>query len=489
MNTILEKYYRVLIADDEKGIRDLLKDLLEIAFYVNTIDRGDAIIDELKNGNYDILILDLQMPGKNGIEVLQTIKDLKIDIAVVVITASNDVQLAITSMKLGAYDYLVKPFDTDKLLVILKNIVEKLDLKNEVNELREKVGENFRFRNIIGKSPMMQRLFATLERVIDTGSTILITGDSGTGKEIIAKAIHYNSNRKQYPFKSIDCSTIPQDLIASELFGHEKGAFTGAIARKIGKFEITSKGTLFLDEISNLSFDMQAKLLRVLQEKEFERVGGNEVIKVDTRIVAASNKDIRGMVKDGTFREDLYYRLNVVPVHLPPLKERKEDIPLFIDYFLKKFTTEYGREITLDLQSRLFFTDYQWPGNVRQLENVIKRLVLLSSENIVKLDIVKSVLEFEEYNKLSIQKNEFIDDMKAKTPPAAEAASFTDVLIGDSEGVKTLDEVEKEYIEKMLNHFDFNISTTARAINVSRKTMHNKLKKYNIAIRKVVSDI
>jgi len=309
MATILEKYYHVLIADDEKGIRDLLKDLLEDSFYVNTIDRGDLIIDELKRKKYDILILDLQMPGKNGIEVLQAIHNLKIDIVVVVITASNDVQLAITSMKLGAYDYLVKPFDTDKLLVILKNIVEKLDLENEVNELREKVGESFRFKNIIGKSPKMQRIFATLERVIDTNSTILIIGESGTGKEIVAKAIHYNSNRKQYPFKSIDCSTIPQDLIGSELFGHEKGAFTGAIARKIGKFEIASKGTLFLDEISNLSFDMQAKLLRVLQEKEFERIGGNEIIKVETRIVAASNRDIREMVKQGTFREDLYYGL------------------------------------------------------------------------------------------------------------------------------------------------------------------------------------
>ncbi len=485
MNTLLEKYYRVLIADDEKGIRDLLKDLLEGSFFVSTIDRGDTIIDELKNNKYDILILDLQMPGKNGIEVLQAIRGLKIDIVVVVITASNDVQLAITSMKLGAYDYLVKPFDTDKLLVILKNIVEKLDLENEVNELREKVGESFRFKNIIGKSPKMQRIFATLERVIDTDSTILIIGESGTGKEIIAKAIHYNSNRKQYPFKSIDCSTIPQDLIGSELFGHEKGAFTGAIARKIGKFEVANKGTLFLDEISNLSFDMQAKLLRVLQEKEFERIGGNEIIKVDTRIVAASNRDIREMVKQGTFREDLYYRLNVVPIYLPPLKERKEDIPLFIDYFLNKFITEYGRNISLDLQSRLYLTDYHWPGNVRQLENVIKRLVLLSTENVVKLDIVKSVLEFEEYNKPKITTTENVENNSKMTVNTIEKKN-EDVAIIAKDEIKTLDEMEKEYIEKMLKHFDYNISLTAKAINVSRKTMHNKLKKYNIAIKKTV---
>jgi len=283
-------------------------------------------------------------------------------------------------------------------------------------------------------------------------------------------------------------------LIGSELFGHEKGAFTGAIARKIGKFEIASKGTLFLDEISNLSFDMQAKLLRVLQEKEFERIGGNEIFKVDTRIVAASNRDIREMVKQGTFREDLYYRLNVMPIYLPPLKERKEDIPLFIDYFLKRFTNEYGRTITLDLQSRLYLTDYHWPGNVRQLENVIKRLVLLSTEDVVRLDIVKSVLEFEEYNKPAVQQNVYSSiPSTIATRPVHESfdngdtVSNNDTTLQD-ETVKTLDEVEKEYIEKMLKQFNFNISVTAKAINVSRKTMHNKLKKYNIAIKKTVAD-
>ncbi len=463
--------YNILIADDEEGVRDFLEDLLKESFNVDTIERGDTILDRLKQKPCDILILDLQLPGMNGIEVLRRIYENKIDVVVVIITASNDIETAITSMKLGAYDYLVKPFDNDKLLVILKNIVEKLDLEQEVNELREKVGLSFRFRNIIGKSYKMQRIFATLERVIDTDSTILIIGGSGTGKEIIAKAIHYNSNRKQYPFKSIDCSTIPQDLIGSELFGHEKGAFTGAIAKKIGKFEVASKGTLFLDEISNLSIDMQAKLLRVLQEKEFERLGGNQVIKVDTRIVAASNRDLREMVKDGKFREDLYYRLNVVPVYLPPLKERKEDIPLFIDYFLDKFSTEFGREISLDLKSRLFLSDYSWPGNVRQLENVIKRLVLLSTERVIGVDSVKSVLEFEEAGGAS--------SISESKMPSVD-------LYGDDD-IMSLDEMEREYVEKVLQHFNYNISNTARALKVSRKTMHNKLKKYNIEIRKKIA--
>ncbi|HON79458.1 MAG TPA: sigma-54 dependent transcriptional regulator [Spirochaetota bacterium] len=464
--------YKILIADDEKGVRELLKDLLFPSFEVETIDRGDTIIEKLRSNLFDILILDLQLPGMYGIDVLRQIHENKINIAVVVITASNDIDNAITSMKLGAYDYIVKPFDTDKLLVILKNIVEKLDLENEVTILRKQIGENFRFNNIIGDSEPIRKIFSTLEKVIDTDSTILIIGDSGTGKEIIAKAIHYNSNRKQFPFRSIDCSTIPQDLIGSELFGHEKGSFTGAISRKIGKFEIASKGTLFLDEISNLSIDMQAKLLRVLQEKEFERIGGNQIIKVNTRIVAASNKDLRDLVKENLFREDLYYRLNVVPIYIPSLKDRKEDIPLFIDHFLNKYNLEYDRKLEIDLKARLFLTNYDWPGNVRQLENIIKRLVLLSTKKIVDISHIKQLLEFEETRQPGI----IINDDSSKD----------DLMEVDEETVliKSMDEMEKEHLEKALHHFNYNISITARNLKISRKTMHNKLKKYNIVIKK-----
>ncbi len=468
----MERGYRILIADDEQGIRDLLKDLLQDYFNINTVDRGDTILEKIKQNGFDILILDLQLPGMNGIDVLKRIHDDKLKIAVVVITASNDLETAITSMKLGAYDYLVKPFDNDKLMVLLKNIVEKLELEKEVDNLRLQVGENFRFKNIIGKSRKMLSIFSTLERVIDTGSTVLIIGESGTGKEVIAKAVHYNSNRKQYPFRSIDCSTIPKDLIGSELFGHEKGSFTGAISRKIGKFEVASKGTLFLDEISNLSIDMQAKLLRVLQEKEFERIGGNQVIKVDTRIVAASNRDLREMVKENLFREDLYYRLNVVPVYLPSLKERKEDIPLFIDYFLEKYNNEFDRSMNIDLKARLFLTNYEWPGNVRQLENVIKRLILLSTEKLITVEDTKSILEFEGLSPVSEKRNE---------------NSMMNQKEADSgDHIKSIDEMEKEYLERILKYYNYNISNTARALKISRKTMHNKLKKYNISIHKSV---
>ncbi len=469
----MESNYKILVADDEQGIRDLLTDLLKDYFEVDTVDRGDTILDRLKKGGHEILILDLRLPGMSGLEVLKRIQEDKIKVVVVVITASSDIETAITSMKLGAYDYLVKPFDTDKLMVVLKNIVERLELESEVSHLREQLGEGFRFKNIIGKSPGMQKIFSTLEKVIDTDSTVLITGESGTGKEIIAKAVHYNSNRKQYPFRSIDCSTIPQDLIGSELFGHEKGAFTGAISRKIGKFEIASRGTLFLDEISNLSIDMQSKLLRVLQEKEFERIGGNQLIKVNTRIVTATNRDLREMVRENRFREDLYYRLNVLPVYLPTLRERREDIPLFIDHFLNKYNIEFGREINIDLKARLYLTNYLWPGNVRQLENVIKRLILLSTQKMVSLDDVTSVLEFEAVG------------MAAKKTGTGNVEPQATSQFPES--VKTIDEMEREHLEKILRRFNYNISTTARALDISRKTMHNKLKKYNIVIKRTAA--
>ncbi len=461
--------YKILIADDEPGIRQLMTEVLESTFSVESVERGDVVFEKINEGGHDILILDLELPGMSGIDILKTIYEKKMKITVVVVTASNNIETAITTMKLGAYDYIVKPFDTEKLLVIMKNIVEKLDLEKEVDTLREQVGEKYRFSNVIGKSPAMQKIYATLERVIDTDSTILISGDSGTGKEVIARAIHYNSNRRQYPFRSIDCSTIPQELIGSELFGHEKGAFTGAISRKIGKFEVASKGTLFLDEISNLSIDMQAKLLRVLQEKEFERIGGNQIIKVNTRIIAATNKDLREMVRQNRFREDLYYRLNVVPVYLPLLRDRKEDIPLFIDHFLKKYNAEYGRQLSVDIKARIYLTNYHWPGNVRQLENVIKRLVLLSTEKVADLDQVKMILEFEG---------------ESRAMPVEKRA---EKYFLPEERLVSLEEMEKAYLERALEDCNYNISSTAKALKISRKTMHNKLKKYGILIRKTTN--
>ena len=359
--------YRILVADDEEGIRRLLYDILSESYRVDSVTRGDIIIETVNREHYDLLVLDLQLPGLTGMEVLEQIHAGKIPIAVLVITASNDIDTAIRAMKLGAYDYVTKPFDSERFGVVVRNIFERLDLQRELTALREEVGESLRFSQIIGRSPQMKKIFATLERVMDTESTILITGESGTGKGILAKSIHYNSVRAGSPFRAVDCSALPEDIIGSELFGHEKGAFTGAIARKIGKFEAAENGTLFLDEISNISIDIQAKLLRVIQEREYERIGGNQVISMNARIVAASNRDIRQMVREGKFREDLFYRLNVVPIQLPPLRDRRDDIPLFVDHFLKRFTAEYGRELSVDLDGMVFLSRFSWPGNIRQL--------------------------------------------------------------------------------------------------------------------------
>jgi len=324
----MNRVYRILIADDEPGICSLLTELLSDVYEVDSIARGDLVLDRLRTGRYDILILDLHLPGLPGIEVLKQIETNKIPISVIVLTANNDVSTAITAMKLGAYDYMLKPFDNEKMRVIAKNVVDKIELQSELDLLKEEVSESLKFSlSLLGTSRTMMQVFESLERVINTESTILITGESGTGKGVLARAIHYNSNRRSFPFRSVDCSTMPEDLIASELFGHEKGSFTGAIARKIGKFEAADKGTLFLDEISNINIEIQAKLLGVIQEKVVERIGSNQLIKVDTRILAASNRDLRQLVQEGKFREDLYYRLNVVPVHIPPLRKRREDIP------------------------------------------------------------------------------------------------------------------------------------------------------------------
>lgn len=467
--------YKLLIADDEEGVRTLLEDLFEENYNVYSVERGDRVVDTIIDKSCDILLLDLQLPGKSGIEVLKEIHKRNLDIAVVILTASNDVNIAISAMKLGAYDYVTKPFDNEKLSVLLKNISERITLKRELTELRQEVEGNYSLKGFISQSEEMQVILRTVERVIDTDSTILIVGESGTGKGVLAKAIHYNSIRKENSFKSVDCSTIPEDLIASELFGHEKGAFTGAITKKIGKFEAAHKGSLFLDEIANLTMEIQSKLLRVLQEKEFERVGGNQLIKVNTRIIAASNRDLRKLVSENKFREDLYYRLNVVPIFLPSLRERKDDIPLFIDIFLKRYNEEYNRDVVFSTKARIFLQEYSWPGNVRQLENLIRRVVLLSAKREVSYSEIVNFIHTEEggFDKKNIKKEIL---MKEESP----------FLNSDGE-IKPLKQVELEAVQFALEKCNYNISLAAKSLNVSRKTLHNKMNKYGIEIMREIN--
>jgi DNA-binding NtrC family response regulator len=455
---------KILIADDDRGVREILKHVLSDNYSVHDVSCGEDAVKELTSGEYEILFLDLSMPGMDGLDVLNAVKQNNIEIDAVIISASNDLEKAVQAMKLGAYDYIAKPIDIEKIKLIARNISDKLSLKNEVSELRKKVSGGYRFSSVISVSPEMKKIFSLLNRVIDTDITILITGESGTGKGLLADAVHFNSNRSLFPFRSLDCSTIPKDLIESELFGHEKGAFTGAHSRKIGKFELADKGTLFLDEVGNLSFDVQAKLLKVLQEKRFERLGGSEVIGVNTRIISASNKNLKTLVSEGKFREDLYYRLNVFPVEIPPLRQRKEDIPVLINYFLTRFNSEYERGTVFTEKAVNFFCRYEWPGNVRELENAVRRIVLISVGKEITEKDVESIFDHISQDQIDIP-------LKIKKT-----------------NYQTLDEVEKQAILDSLKINSFNMSKTSSVLGISRKTLHNKLKAYGISVEKKFSE-
>ncbi|MBP7901338.1 MAG: sigma-54-dependent Fis family transcriptional regulator [Spirochaetes bacterium] len=455
---------KILIADDDRGVREILKHVLSDNYSVLDVSCGEDALSELSSGTYDILFLDLSMPGMDGLEVLESIKKNNIEIDAVIISASNDLEKAVQAMKLGAYDYIAKPVDVEKIKLIARNISDKLSLKNEVSELRKKLSDGFNFSTVISVSPVMKKIFSLLSRVIDTDITILITGESGTGKGLLADALHFNSSRSLFPFRSIDCSTIPKDLIESELFGHEKGAFTGANSRKIGKFELADKGTLFLDEIGNLSFDVQAKLLKVLQEKRFERLGGSEVISVNTRIISATNKNLKTLVSEGKFREDLYYRLNVFPVEIPPLRERREDIPVLINYFLTRFNSEYKRDAVFTEKAIDFLCRYDWPGNVRELENSIRRTVLISVDKEISVNDVRNISNHELVDV-------YVPAVKDKLPD-----------------LYTLNEIEKKAILDSLKINNFNMTKTSAALGISRKTLHNKLKIYGISVEKKIAE-
>ncbi|MBP9024236.1 MAG: sigma-54-dependent Fis family transcriptional regulator [Spirochaetes bacterium] len=455
---------KILIADDDRGVREILKHVLSDNYSVLDVSCGEDALSELSSGTYDILFLDLSMPGMDGLEVLESIKKNNIEIDAVIISASNDLEKAVQAMKLGAYDYIAKPVDVEKIKLIARNISDKLSLKNEVSELRKKLSDGFNFSTVISVSPVMKKIFSLLSRVIDTDITILITGESGTGKGLLADALHFNSSRSLFPFRSIDCSTIPKDLIESELFGHEKGAFTGANSRKIGKFELADKGTLFLDEIGNLSFDVQAKLLKVLQEKRFERLGGSEVISVNTRIISATNKNLKTLVSEGKFREDLYYRLNVFPVEIPPLRERREDIPVLINYFLTRFNSEYKRDAVFTEKAIDFLCRYDWPGNVRELENSIRRTVLISVDKEISVNDVRNISDHELVDV-------YVPAVKDKLPD-----------------LYTLNEIEKKAILDSLKINNFNMTKTSAALGISRKTLHNKLKIYGISVEKKIAE-
>ncbi len=372
---------KILVADDEQSMREFLEIMLKKEGYkVSLASNGEEVVKLVDNDLFDLVLLDIRMPKLDGISALKKIKAIAPETVVIMITAYASADTAIKAMKEGAYDYITKPFKVEEIKLIIKNALEKKNLQKENILLKQVVRDRYHFGNIIGQSPKMMALYDLLEKVSPTKTNILIAGESGTGKELVAKAIHYNSVRKEKPFVTLNCGAIPESLIESELFGHMKGAFTDAIATKKGLFEVADEGTIFLDEISELPLLMQVKLLRVLQDKEFKRVGGTEDIRVDVRIISATNKDLEEAVKEKHFREDLFYRLNVIQIKLPPLRDRKEDIPILAGHFLKKYSEELNKNILKTSPEALqILLNYEYPGNVRELQNIIERAVALES--------------------------------------------------------------------------------------------------------------
>ena len=385
---------KILVADDEQSMREFLDIMLKKEGYkVSLASNGEEVVKLIDNDLFDLVLMDIRMPKLDGISALKKIKSTSPETVVIMITAYASADTAIKAMKEGAYDYITKPFKVEEIKLIINNALEKKNLQKENILLKRVVRDRYHFGNIIGQSPKMMALYDLLEKVSPTKTNILIAGESGTGKELVAKAIHYNSVRKEKPFVTLNCGAIPESLIESELFGHMKGAFTDAIATKKGLFEVADEGTIFLDEISELPLLMQVKLLRVLQDKEFKRVGGTEDIRVDVRIISATNKDLEEAVKEKHFREDLFYRLNVIQIKLPPLRDRKEDIPILAGHFLKKYSEELNKNILKTSPEALqILLNYEYPGNVRELQNIIERAVALESNQELTVHNLSSYL-------------------------------------------------------------------------------------------------
>ncbi len=446
----------ILIVEDEPKMRRLLEiSLGEEGHTVYTAAEGEAGLKCLRREAIDLVVTDLKLPGMNGLEFLQEAKRLDAGLPIVVMTAYGSVETAVDAMKAGASDYVLKPFTMAEMKLVIRKELDVQKMRDENRSLREALGKRYHYKNIVARSGKMQEVLAIVARVAPTNSTVLLGGESGVGKDLIARAIHQNSRRASGPFIKINSTAIPDNLFESELFGYEKGAFTGANNSKPGKFELADKGSLFLDEIGDVPAPIQVKLLRVLQEREFERLGGTKTIKVDVRLVAATNKDLRAALEQGTFREDLYYRLNVVPIDIPPLREHKEDIPDLVEHFLARFSHENGKEMEIITPAALkLLMDYHWPGNVRQLENTVERAVALSSDDVID-----------------------IDDIHLDSGPSKTITANAPLL---PEGM-TLEQWEDEIIRDALRRAQGNKSQAARMLGLSRNALRYRLSKIGVA--------
>jgi two-component system response regulator PilR (NtrC family) len=452
---------RVLVVDDEKSMRDLLSITLEKEGYdVLTAAGGEAAIEALRRDATDAVITDLRMPKVDGLQVLRAAKEISPDVAVIVITAVASTETAVEAMKLGAYDYITKPFKLDEVSLIVRNALERKRLRDENLYLRKQLETQHRFENIIGKSGRILEVFDTIRKISDSPSTAMITGESGTGKELVARAIHFNSLRRDKPFVSVNCGAIPEGLMESELFGHVRGAFTGAVSNKIGLFSAGEGGTLFLDEITEIPPLLQVKLLRAIQTREIRRVGDTKDMKTDVRLIAASNRNLEDAVKDGVLREDLYYRLNVIPIQLPPLRERREDIPLLVAHFLQKFGKDLGKQARgVAPEAMIVLERYHWPGNIRELENVLERAIVLGAGDMLGIESLPETLRRERP----------VKGMEAVELPE-------DGL--DLEA--TLDTIERGYLQRALDRTGGVQTKAAELLKMTFRQFRYKLQKHSL---------
>ncbi len=449
----------LLIVDDEIGARESLKMLFKDDYQVFLARNAEEAFGQMKENSPDIVLLDILLPDLDGLKVLERIKQEDADLLVIMITATRTIKTAVEAMKLGAYDYITKPFDVDELRLIVNRALSNQSLQKEVKYLREKIDERFDFGKMIGGSKGIREIVTLIKQIAPSKSTVLILGESGTGKELVSRAIHSYSPRKNSAFVTINCAAIPETLIESELFGHEKGAFTNAIDRKLGRCEVAHQGTLFLDEIGELSLATQAKILRFLEEKEFTRVGGSKVIRVDVRLIAATNKDLTQQIKKGLFREDLYYRINVVPLLIPPLRERREDIPLLIEYFIKKFNEENNKRVKgVSEEALQWMMKYEWPGNVRELENLVERMVALTPNDYLQpTELPISFLKMSKENGLK-----------------------ESILRGSLSLIEAEEGFERELISDALRKANFIQSHAADLLGISRRILKYKMDKLGI---------
>lgn len=451
----------VFIVDDEESILKMLSHWVKnqwnykIKTFTNATDMLESLSDEP-----DLLLLDIMLPDINGNDVLRKIKQTHENLPVIMLSAQGSIEVVLESIRLGAYDYFPKPVDKNRLEQAIRNSIRNYDLEKELTNIKKDLQAEYSFDNIVSADKKMQDVFKMVTKVLDNDITVLISGESGTGKELIARAIHFNGIRKNFPFVVVNCASIPRELLESELFGHEKGSFTGAHQRKIGKFELANGGTIFLDEIGEMEMSLQAKILRVMQEREFERVGGNEVIKTDVRIISATNRNLKDAVEQKEFREDLFYRLNSFPIHIPPIRERRGDIVILIEHFIKEFNEKLNKSLKGVNKSTLkLLYDYDWPGNVRELENTVERCMILAESDFIDHEQLPAPI---------------------KSPSGNGSVSLTGELFGDDSPIIPFEKLKEEAIKHALKVTEGNIVDAAKKLQVGRATLYRLMDKYNI---------